>query len=66
MCTQNRGGGLTELELHNLYSLLMCVITSGRIRCAEHVAHIEDMRNVYKSLFGSPEGKRSHRRPRRK
>jgi hypothetical protein len=34
------------------------MIKSRRMRCAGHVAHIEDKRNVYKISVRKPEGKR--------
>jgi hypothetical protein len=34
------------------------VIKSRRTRCVEHVTHMGEMRNAYKSSFGKPEGKR--------
>jgi hypothetical protein len=39
---------------------------SRRIRWAEHVTHMGDMRNAYKILIGKPEGKRLLGRPRRR
>jgi hypothetical protein len=52
-------------ELHNMYSSLYIKQgTSGRMRWAEHMAHIGDERKVYKVLVGKPEGKRPLGRPR--
>jgi len=31
----------------------------------KRVAHMEEMKNAYKSLVGKPEGKKAHWRPRR-
>jgi len=47
-------------ELHNLYSSrkITWAKKSRRVRWAGHVAHIEDMRNAYKVVFGKHEGKR--------
>jgi len=47
-------------ELHDLYVSLniIRVIESGSIRWAGHLARMGEMRNVYKILFGKPEGKR--------
>jgi len=36
---------------------------SRGMRWVEHVAHMEEMRNVYKILVGKPEGNRAHGRP---
>jgi len=53
-------------ELRNLYSSpnIVRVIKWRRVRWAGHVAHTEEMRNVYKILVGKPEGKRPLGRPR--
>jgi transcription termination factor 2 len=55
-------------ELHNLYSSpnIVRVITSGRMRWAEHVARMGEGRGVYRVLVGRPEGKRPLGRPRRR
>jgi len=47
-------------ELHSLYSSpnFVRVITSRRIRWAEHVAHMGEERDVYRVLVGKPVGKR--------
>jgi hypothetical protein len=60
---QEVAGGWRRLhneELHNLHtsSNIIRVIKSRRMRWALHVAHIGGRRNVYKFLFGNPEGKR--------
>jgi hypothetical protein len=34
------------------------VIERRRMRWAGHVAHMEERRNAYRNLFGTPEGKR--------
>jgi hypothetical protein len=41
-------------------------IKSRRMRWVGHVARMEEGRNVYRVLVGKPEGKRPHRRPRRR
>jgi hypothetical protein len=38
--------------------------TWRRMRWVGHVAHMGDMRNMYKILVRKPKGKRPHRRPR--
>jgi hypothetical protein len=55
-------------ELHNLYSSpnIIRIIKSRRMRWAEHVARMWDMRKVYRLLVGKPEGKRPLGRPRRR
>jgi hypothetical protein len=55
-------------ELHSLYSSqnIVRVITSGRMRWAEHVARMGEGRGVYRVLVGRPEGKRPLGRPRRR
>jgi hypothetical protein len=55
-------GGWRKLhneELHNLYSSpsIIRIITSRRMRWAEHVARMGEKRNVYRLLVGKPEGK---------
>jgi hypothetical protein len=42
------------------------MIISRRMRWAEHVASMEEMRNAYKILVRRPEGKRPHGRTRRR
>ena len=44
----------------------MRLIKSRRMRCAGHVACIEEGRGVYKVLVGKHEGKRQLGRPRRR
>jgi hypothetical protein len=68
---QEVAGGWRRLhneELHNLYASpnIIRVIKSRRVRWAEYVARIREMRNSYKMLFGKPEGKRPLGRPRRR
>jgi hypothetical protein len=52
-------------ELHSLYSSLniVRVIKSGRMRWAEHVAHMGEGRGVYRVLVGRSKGKRPLGRP---
>jgi hypothetical protein len=51
---------LHSRELHNLYSSpdIIRQIKSRRMRCAGHMTHIGEGRNVYRVLVGKPEGKR--------
>jgi hypothetical protein len=42
------------------------IIKSRRMRWAGHVAHMGEMRNVYKILVGEPEGRRPLRKQRHK
>jgi hypothetical protein len=53
-------------ELHSLYSSpnIVRVIKSRRMRCAGHVARMEEGKGVYGVLAGRPEGKRPLGRPR--
>ena len=44
----------------------MRVIKSRRMRCAGHVARMEEGRDVHKVLVGKPEGKNPLGRPRRR
>jgi hypothetical protein len=46
-------------ELNDLYSLpnIVRVVKSRRMRWAEHVARMEEDRDVYRVLVGKPEGK---------
>jgi hypothetical protein len=46
--------------LHNLYysPSIIRMTKSGGMRCAGHVAQIEEQRNAYRILVGTPEGKR--------
>jgi hypothetical protein len=55
-------------ELRNLYvsPYIIRVIKSRRLRWAERVAHMGDLRNVHKILAGKPEGKRTMYRARHK
>jgi hypothetical protein len=41
-------------------------VAGGRLHIEGHVAHMGDMRNVYKVLVGKPEGKGPLGRPRRR
>jgi hypothetical protein len=61
-------GRLHNEELHNLCASpdFIRVIKSWRMRWAERVACMGEMRNTYKILFGKPEGKRSLRTLRRR
>jgi hypothetical protein len=51
---------------HNLYSspTVIRMIKSRKMRCAGHVARIEEKRNACRILVGKPEGKRPLGRPR--
>jgi len=53
-------------ELYSLYSSpnIVRVIKSREMRCVGHVAHMEEIRNVYRVLVGRPIGKRPLERPR--
>ena len=55
-------------ELNDLYCSpnILRVITSRRMRSAEHVAHMGEERGVYRVLVGKPEGRRPLGRPRRR
>jgi hypothetical protein len=62
-------GGWRKLrneELHNLYfpSDIIRIFKLRRMRWAEHVSCLGEMRNVYIILVGKPEGKRPLGRPR--
>jgi hypothetical protein len=64
-------GGWRKLhneELHNLYSSpsIIRIIKTRKMRYVEHVAGMEEKRNVYRLLVGRPEGKRPLGRPRRR
>jgi hypothetical protein len=70
-----KGGGVTgewrklhSGELHDLYSSpdIIRQIKSRRMRWAEHVARMEEGRNVYKLLVGMSKGKRPLGRARRR
>jgi hypothetical protein len=58
---------LNNKELHNMYPSPNIIrnIKSRRMRWAEHVARMEEKRNVYMLLVGKPEGKRPLGRPKR-
>jgi hypothetical protein len=47
-------------ELRNLYTSpnIIGVIKSRRMRWAGHIAHMGEIRNAHRVLFGKPEGKR--------
>jgi hypothetical protein len=51
---------------HNLYSSqsIIRIIKSRRMRWAEYVVLMREIRNVYRLLVGKPEGKRPLGRPR--
>jgi hypothetical protein len=55
-------------ELSDLYCSpnIVRVIKSRRMRWAEHVARVGEIRGVYRVLVGKPEGKRPLGRPRRR
>ena len=55
-------------ELHSLYRLpnIVRVIKSRRLRCAGHVARMDEGRSALKILTGKPTGKRLLGRPRRR
>jgi hypothetical protein len=55
-------------DLHNLYASpsIILVIKSTRMKCAGHVACMEEMRNAYNILVGKPEGKRPLGKPKRR
>jgi hypothetical protein len=64
-------GGWRKLhneELHGLYSSpsIVRVIKSRRMRWAEHVARMVEVRGAYNILVGIPEGRRPLGRPRRR
>jgi hypothetical protein len=64
-------GGWRKLhneELHDLYSSLSIVrvIKARRMRWAEHVASMRQVRGAHNILFGRPEGRRPLGRPRRR
>jgi hypothetical protein len=51
---------LHKEELNDLYASLniVWVIKLRQMRCAGHVAHMGEMRGIYRVLVGKPEGKR--------
>jgi hypothetical protein len=53
-------------ELHNFFVSrnIIRVIKSGRMRWADHIVRMREMRNVYSILFTKPEGKTPSARPR--
>jgi hypothetical protein len=55
-------------ELHNLYfsPSTIRMIKSRRVRWTGHVARMEQKRNAYRILVGTPEGKRLLGRPTRR
>jgi hypothetical protein len=55
-------------EFHNLYASpdIVKVVKSRRMIWVGHVARIAEMRNIYDTLAGKPEGKRLFGRPRRR
>jgi hypothetical protein len=59
---------LNNEEFHSLYSSpnIARVIKSRRLRFTGHVARMEEGRSVFKSLTGTPAGKRPLGRPRRR
>jgi hypothetical protein len=59
---------LHNVELHNLYSSpdIIRQIKSRRMKWAGHVARMGEGRNVYRVLVGTPEGRRTLERPRRR
>jgi hypothetical protein len=63
-------GGWRKLhneELHNLYSSPSIIrkIKSRRMKCAGHVARMEEKRNAHRIFVENPEGKKPLGRPRR-
>ena len=67
-CYQSEKGSLHNEELHFLYRSLNIVrtIKSRRLRWAGHLARMKEGRNAFKILTGTPAGKRSLERPRRR
>jgi hypothetical protein len=55
-------------KLHDLYvsPSIIRIMKPRRVRCAGHVARMEDKRNAYRLLVGKPEGRRPLGRPRRR
>jgi hypothetical protein len=58
---EGSGGRLHDEELHNLYSVTYTIrmMKSRRMRLAEYVAHVGEMRNSYKILVGKSQ-RRDH------
>jgi len=58
---KGESGGRLE-KLHNLYTSpnIIRAFKSRRMRWVGYVAHMIEMRNVYKILVRKPEGKRPH------
>jgi hypothetical protein len=59
---------LRNEELHDLYSSpsVIRIIKARMMRCAGHVARMEEKRNAYRLLVGKPEGRRPLGRPKRR
>jgi hypothetical protein len=59
-------GEWRKVELNDLYCSpnIVRVMKSRRMRWAGHVAHMREMRGVYRGLVGKLEGKRALGRPR--
>jgi hypothetical protein len=53
-------------ELNDLYSNIVRVVKSRRIRWAGHVARMGEERGVHRVLVGKPEGKKQMGRPKRR
>jgi hypothetical protein len=51
---------LRNEELNDLYSLpnIVRMVKSRRMRWAEHVTRMGEVKGVYRALVGKPEGKR--------
>ena len=60
------GNGEEAPERRTSYFVLFSVIKSRRLRWAGHVAIMEEGKNAYKILTGTPTGKRPLGRPRRR
>ena len=45
-------------ELHGLYSSLILMVVTSRMRWVGHAAHTEHLRNAYTVLSEKPQGKR--------
>jgi hypothetical protein len=59
---------LNSVEISNKFRTpnIIRIINSRRIRWAEHVARMKEVKNRYKILVGGPEEKRPIGRPRRR